>query len=575
MPIGLALTEFFGTLLAAKQVCPWANDIGIEVLGAKGVPMKLLIGYRNKAVMTSIAALVGLISYAFAAEKETPRPGGELVFAVGGTPPSYDGHRETTFAMLHPVAPHYSTLLRFDPQNYPKIVGDVAESWTVSKDALTYTFKIHKGIQFHDGSVLTAKDVKATYDKIIFPPEGVVSARQATYSVVDKVETPDEQTVVFRLKHQSASFLANLASPWNFIYKADILAKDPRWYEKNIMGTGPFTFVEYVAGSHWVGKKNPNYFMKGRPYLDGYKAVIIRDTAPRVAAVRSGQALIEFRGFNPAARDDIVKTAGNQVVVQESPWVCNLTVAINNEKKPFDDVRVRRALTLAIDRWEASKALSQISVMKLVGGLLRLRSEFDIPEFELVQAAGFSKNIESARKEAIQLLKEAGVPEGFSFTLKNRNVREPYEVTGIYVIDQWRQIGLNVNHVQQEEGAYFNDFRQGNYEAGIDYSCDFMDDPDLQLFKFVSSDKSPVNYARYKDSVLDDLYDKQSRATDPKERLKLIRQFEKRVVDEKAYQFPPTLWWQRIVPHWTKVKGWKITPSHYVNQDLRDVWLAE
>ena len=367
----------------------------------------------------------------------------------------------------------------------------------------------------------------------------------------------------------------NLASPWNFIYKADILAKDPRWYEKNIMGTGPFTYVEYVAGSQWVGKKNPNYFLKGRPYLDGYKAVIVRDTAPRVAAVRSGQALIEFRGFNPAARDDIVKTAGNQVAVQESPWVCNLTVTLNNEKKPFDDVRVRRALTLAIDRWGASKALSQISVMKYVGGLLRPGSEFAIPESELVKLAGFGKNIEGSRKEARRLLKEAGVPEGFSFTLKNRNVREPYEVTGVYVIDQWRQVGLNVNHVQQEEGAYFNDFRQGNYDAGIDFACDFMDDPDLQLFKFVSSNKSPVNYARYNDTVLDDLYDKQSRATDPKERLKLIRQFEKRVIDEKAYQFPPTLWWQRIVPHWTKVKGWKITPSHYVNQDLRDVWLEE
>jgi len=506
---------------------------------------------------------------------EAPRSGGELVFAVGGTPPSYDGHRETTFAMLHPVAPHYSTLLRFDPQNYPKIVGDVAESWQVSKDRLIYTFKIRQGIQFHDGSVMTANDVKATFDKIIFPPEGVVSARQATYAVVDKVESSDAQTVVFRLKHPSASFLANLASPWNFIYKAEILAKDPRWFEKNIMGSGPFTFVEYVAGSHWVGKKNPNYFMKGRPYLDGYKAIIIRDTAPRVAALRSGQALIEFRGFNPAARDDIVKTAGDQVVVQEGPWVCNLTVTINNEKKPFDDVRVRRALTLAIDRWGASKALSQISVMKYVGGLFRPGSEFAIPESELVKLAGFGKNIEASRREARRLLKEAGVPEGFSFTLKNRNVREPYEVTGVYVIDQWRQIGLNVNHVQQEEGAYFNDFRQGNFDAGIDFSCDFMDDPDLQLFKFVSSDKSPVNYARYKDSVLDDLYDKQSRATDPKERLKLLRQFERRVIDEKAYQFPPTLWWQRIVPHWTKVKGWKITPSHYVNQDLRDVWLAQ
>lgn len=509
-----------------------------------------------------------------AAETGKPRAGGELVFAVGETPPSYDGHRETTFAMLHPVAPHYSTLLRFDPQNYPKIVGDVAESWGISKDGLTYTFKIRKGIKFHDGSLLTSKDVKATYEKIIWPPAGVASARQASYVVVDRIETPDVYTAIFHLKHASASFLASLASPWNFIYKAEILAKDPRWYEKNVMGSGPFVFVEYVPGSHWVGKKNPNYYMKDRPYLDGYKAIFIRDTAPRVAAVRSGQALIEFRGFNPAARDDIVKALGNKVTVQESPWVCDLTVAINNEKKPFNDVRVRRALTLAIDRHEASKALSKISLMKFVGGLFRPGSQFAASEAELAKLAGFGKNIEAARKEARRLLKEAGVPEGFSFTLKNRNVKEPYEVTGVYVIDQWRQIGLNVTHMPQEGGPYFNDFRQGNYDTGIDFACDFMDEPDLQLQKFLSSDKSPLNYARYKDKVLDDLYEKQGRATDAKERLKLLRQFEKRVLDEQAYQFH-ILWWQRIIPQWAKVKGWKITPSHYVNQDLRDVWLAE
>ena len=267
-----------------------------------------------------VTAVVSLSTGGWSAEALKPRSGGELVFTVGGTPPSYDGHRETTFAMLHPIAPHYSTLLRFDPQNYPRIVGDVAESWTISRDGLNYTFKIRRGIRFHDGSELTSRDVKATYDKIIFPPEGVVSARQASYELVKSIEAPDPQTVVFRLKHLSASFLANLASPWNFIYKADILAKDPRWYEKNIMGTGPFTFGEYVAGSHWVGKKNPNYFMKDRPYIDGYKAIVVRDTAPRVAAVRSGQAVVEFRGFNPAARDDIVKAGGKQIVVQETPW---------------------------------------------------------------------------------------------------------------------------------------------------------------------------------------------------------------------------------------------------------------
>ena len=210
-----------------------------------------------------------------------------------------------------------------------------------------------------------------------------------------------------------------------------------------------------------MGKKNPNYYMNGRPYLDGFKAVIIRDTAPRVAAVRSGQALIEFRGFNPAARDDIVKTAGSQVVVQESPWACNLTVAINNEKKPFDDVRVRRALTLAIDRWGASKALSQISLMKHVGGLLRPGYELATPEVELSKLVGFGKNnIEASRKEARRLLKEAGVPEGFSFTLKNRNVREPYEVTGVYVIDQSRRSVLTSTTCNRR-GALFQRFSPG------------------------------------------------------------------------------------------------------------------
>ena len=127
--------------------------------------------------------------------------------------------------------------------------------------------------------------------------------------------------------------------------------------------SGPFVFGEYVAGSHWTGKKNPNYYIPGRPYLDGFRAIFIRDTAPRVAAVRSGQVMVEFRGFNPAARDDVVKSLGSKAVVQESPWACNLMVVFNNEKKPFSDARVRRALNLAIDRNEASKALAQISVI--------------------------------------------------------------------------------------------------------------------------------------------------------------------------------------------------------------------
>src|SRR5258706_13858530 len=245
--------------------------------------------------------------------------------------------------------------------------------------------------------------------------------------------------------------------------------------------------------------------MAGRPYLDGFKAVFIRDTAPRVAAVRSGQAVVECGGVNPAARDDIVKSLGNKVVVQESPWACNILVAFNNEKKPFSDPRVRRALTLAIDRNAASKALAQISVMKYIGCVLRPGSEFATSTAELGKLPGFGRNIDAARVEAKRLLKEAGVAEGFSFVLKNRNVKEPYEVTGVYLVDQWRKIGLNVTHQPLEGGPYFNDLRQGNFDAGVDFDCEFMDEPDLYLLKYLSSDKSPVNYARYKVQTLDDL----------------------------------------------------------------------
>ena len=132
----------------------------------------------------------GWMGFSWAAEQ--PQYGGILTFAVGSDPPSYDPHRESTFAVIHPTAPHYSLLLKFDPENYPKIIGDLAESWTISGDQKTYTFKIHRGVRFHDGSILTAKDIKASYDKIIFPPPQVVSLRKLLYSAVEKVEVADD-----------------------------------------------------------------------------------------------------------------------------------------------------------------------------------------------------------------------------------------------------------------------------------------------------------------------------------------------------------------------------------------------
>lgn len=506
-----------------------------------------------------------------AGQAQAPKKGGILKFAVSAEPPNYDCHANSSFAFIHPVRPHYSTLLKFDEAKYPAVVGDLAASWTESPDKLTYTFKLKPNVKFHDGSALTSDDVKASYERIINPPPGVISLRKAAYQDIKAVETPDPLTVVFRLKAPVAGILAQFASPWDCVYSAAKLKQDPKFPEKNIMGTGPFKFVSHVAGSHWIGERFADYYDAGRPYLDGFRAVFIKGAA-MVNALQAGEVLVEFRGHSPADRDKLKSALGDKIVVQESPWVCSLVVTFNSEKKPFNDARVRRALSLAIDRWQGSQALSKIALVRDVGGVLRPGYSLAAKESELVQYPGFSRDIKKSREEAKKLLKDAGV-SNLKFKFLNRNVSMPYTPVGVFLIDQWRQIGVTVEHEQLETKLYQAAMSSGNYEAGLDFNCDYMDDPNQQLLKYISAKRSSINYARYDDAKLDDLYDRQARATDEKERYRLVREFEKRVFDE-AHTFP-TIWWHRTIIHWKELKGWHITPSHYLNQDLAGVWLDQ
>ena len=533
--------------------------------------------HRRGWILSALVAMVfGLttIGPVPTAAQEKPRSGGTLDFVVPSEPPSYDAHAEETFGVIHPIAPHYSLLVRVDPfdKTGTKPVGDLAESWTISKDGLVYTFKLRQSVKFHDGSEMTSKDVKASYDKIIFPPAGVKSLRKESYRSVEVVEAPDPYTVRFRLKYPESSLLLNLASPWNWIYKADILAKDMHWYETHVMGTGPFIFVEHVKGSHWVGKKNPNYWDKGKPYLDGFRATFMSSSAAQVAAIRGERAQIQFRGFSPPERDQLVSALGNKITVQESPWDCLNFVSMHHEKKPFDDKRVRRALSLALDRYEASQKLSKITIVKDVSGIQVPGTPYATPPAELEKLAGYGRDINANRAEAKRLLREAGVPDGFSFTFKNRGIPHPYEPIAIWLVDQWRQIGLNVKIETIEASAYHPMLKRGDFEVAMDFQCGFIVEPDLDLVRFVTT--SDANYGKHKDKVIDELYQKQARAIDVEDRKKLVRQLEKRLLDEEAHVIW-TLQWHRIIPHSAKVKGWTITPSHYLNNQLDTVWLTE
>ena len=507
--------------------------------------------------------------------QEQPQKGGQLVFVVASEPPSFDAHKEVTYAVLHPVSPHYSLLLRYDPDDLTKIIPDVAAAMPeISADKLTWNIKLRQDVKFHDGSQMTSADVVATYSKIIFPPAGVVSARKAAYAAVDSISAPDQYTIQFKLKYPSASLLAGLASPWNYIYSAAKLKDDIKWYEKNIMGTGPFEFASYERGSAWTGRKNAKYFLKDRPYLDGFRAVFIVDPKAQENAIRGQQALIEFRGFSAQARDDLSRALPNNLAIQEAPWVCVNYVAPNNKKKPFDDVRVRKALLLSVDQWTIAPELAKQTIVRDVGALMRPKSAFAMSDEEVQKIPGLRKDGTKSKDEAKALLAAAGVPN-LTFTLLNRNTPHPYEPIAIALIAEWKKIGVTVTHQPKATAAYLADLGSGNFDVAIDFNCDYVDEPDLMLAKFQSTSKagSGLNRANYDDEQLDRMIDAQSRETDPAKRKALVWDIERYAIGEKAYQWP-AFWWFRIIPYNSKVRGWKIGSNHYTNQDLVSVWLA-
>src|SRR6516165_7879872 len=219
-------------------------------------------GLKIGALLLAVVVLVGLWAAPVALAEEQP---------------SLDMHQEQTFLVTIPFSPVYNTLVMFDPHGYPKIIGDLAQAWTVSEDGMTYTFTLHQGVQFHDGSELTSADVKASWDKIISPPEGVVSPRKSHYEFIKSIEAPDPYTVVFHLHYPAASFLPGIAHPANFIYAKKYLDQDPNYYKQKAMGTGPFKLKEYGHGASIELVRNPNYWKQGLPYLDGAKYFIIKD----------------------------------------------------------------------------------------------------------------------------------------------------------------------------------------------------------------------------------------------------------------------------------------------------------
>jgi peptide/nickel transport system substrate-binding protein len=528
----------------------------------------------------SAAALCAALAAATpAGAAEAPKYGGTLVYMIpADAPPSFDAHRENTYATIHSAAPFYSVLIRVNPTNPGSPTDFVCDLCTQMPEPTdggkTWTFKIRQGVKFHNGDALTAADVAASLNKIASPPEGVLSPRASTFSMVEKIEAPDPETVVIRLAFATSAFLPALASPYNWIYQKTVIDKDPHWYEQNILGSGPFKFARLETSQKIKGVRNPDYYHAGLPYLDGFEGIYAPKQSVQLDAIRADRAATEFRGYPPAVMNQLQSDLGDKLVLQTHDWNCASLVWFNHKKKPFDDVRVRRALTLAIDRWGSAEGLSKIAIVRTVGSIVYPGSPLAPSKDQLTQMAGYWPDIEKSRAEAKRLLKEAGA-EDLSFELLNRNVDQPYMYNATWLIDQWSKIGVSVTQRVVPTGPWFAALRNPNdFSVGLAGNCNSVVNPAIDVATYLPASDNARNFGYYDDQELADTYEKMLRETDAEKQRNLMHRYAKRLMDDEAH-IAFLLWWNRIVPLRSYVHGWKIGPSHYLNQDLGTVWLSE
>jgi peptide/nickel transport system substrate-binding protein len=527
---------------------------------------------KTLGLMLSIVLVVGLWAVPAALAQEKPQKGGILRVALAGDPPSLDMHQESTFLVDIPFSTVYNTLVMYDPHGYPKIIGDLAKSWTVSDDKKTWTFTLHQGVTFHDDSPLTSADVKASWDRMVFPPEGVVSPRQSYFQAIKSIEAPDPHTVVFHLHYASPSFMTMLAFPANFIFAKKYLDQDPQYYKTHAMGSGPFKLKEYVRGSSIEMERNPTYWKQGLPYMDGIKYYIIRDDGARAKALRADRVDVEFRGFPPAEVEAIKNQMGDKVAVEYPGQPGHWGIAFNVDKKPFDDERVRRAMSLAIDRYDMAKTLAPLTGLDTVAGPISPDAPWGLRGEELQELPGFGKDAEANLKEAKRLLAEAGYPDGFKTVMLNRAIKLPYIDMGVYLISAWKKVGIEAEHRLEESASWTKDRRSRDFEVLLDpYGSNTGGDPDEMLVKFTTG--SSINYGRFSDPVLDKLFEQQKVELDEQKRIDLAKELQKLVIT-KAWWLPGLAWTRGEVRS-AKIRNYKPMPNHWMNRRLEDVWLAK
>jgi peptide/nickel transport system substrate-binding protein len=493
-----------------------------------------------------------------------PRRGGILAHWSQTDPQSLDIHQTNTYVAAWPEAPCYNQLLQYDPGDPDnKIVSDLADSFEVAGDGKSIVFKLHQGVTFHDGSVFGSEDVKANVDWWQNPPPKKLNPRGAVTDAVDHVETPDPLTAKFVLKRPNPSLILNLATNYSAIGAKSDLDKGDLGAQFN--GTGPFRLKSYTRGVGTELENNPDYWVKGRPYLDGAKFSIIPDESTAFTQFVAGK-IHRYFPVQPENMPRVAKETGGGAKEYTLPSPTRDVVFFNGTRKPFSDPRVRQAVSLVLDRQEAIQLLR--TGLAKAGGYMQPGGQWAISADELKKVPGYDKpDIAEAKK----LLAAAGITAPLSGVLLTRtDVLFQAQATWLQGTLQ-KSLGWNFKLDVKDSAAYSDAAYATQFDLLAGSIGLVLDDPDA-TFAEMAITKAARNWSKIYDADVDALFEKQSQTVETAQRRQIVQQMETKLLNN--FQLVTVEFGNLNHGVWKQVQNYRLASSLYTNQRLQDVWLS-
>ena len=490
-------------------------------------------------------------------------------------PQGFAIHETATNSVTWPAMPCYSNLVVYDQTKrlgrMETIVPELAEKWSWQDNYRNLVFFLRRDVKWHDGQPFTSKDVKFTFDVVReaadAPAKLRINPRKEWYANVDAIEAPDPYTVVFRLKRPQPSLVAMLASGYSPVIPAHVPLAEHR---SRCIGTGPFKFKEWKRGQSVELVRNPDYFVKGRPYLDGVRYTVIVERGTRVAALQAGQVDVAYPGDTTIAIAEQLRSAVPGMVFTETATNVSENLLLNTKRPPFDNIKVRRALSLAIDRRAYTKTVHRGAAV--IGAAMSPRpwGLWGLLEKDLNQLPGYG-GVGPGRAQARQLLPEAGF--GPSNPLKidivTRAIAIYLDFAG-FVVSDLKQVGVEATLKQIDTAQWHPMVTRREFQMGANLTGLGVDDPDANFYENFSCG-SPRNYGDYCSEEVGRLIDQQSQELDLQKRVALVARIQKKLEEDAAR---PTMGWRTDrFAHYPYVRNLIPNQVTYNCCRLQEVWL--